>query len=225
MSLINIFVPKLAENSQLAKIGAYAATNALNLGKEMAITGASQALRDSRYSIALFDGSFSGGDVMRDRLRTGVQKIDNNILLSTVSGIEIEFIDAKIDVNKKSVIKNTPLIGRNGDVKEYINQSDYTIKISGNLYAGNMYEEGYNIKNHNKDSKRFPYEELSMLNYILNENRSLKISAQYLNIFDVNQVVFKAADFNQSNMKYFNVMPFTLSFESDNDYEFLIKED
>jgi hypothetical protein len=62
------------------------------------------------------------------------------------------------------------------------------------------------------------------LNGILSSADSIYVASRYLDIFDITQLAFKNADFNQSGLKYFNVLPFTLTFESDMDYNFLIEE-
>ena len=71
---------------------------------------------------------------------------------------------------------------------------------------------------------KFPYRDLYLLNQILNGAKSIQVASVYLCIFDIDKLVFKSASFDQEKLKHFNVMPFTLSFVSDKDYDFLVSE-
>ena len=44
------------------------------------------------------------------------------------------------------------------------------------------------------------------------------------NVRKENKIALDSANFNQSAMKFFNVMPFTLNFSSDEDYDFLLSD-
>ena len=43
--------------------------------------------------------------------------------------------------------------------------------------------------------------------------------------FGISWMVLKTAKFNQQELKHFNAMPFTLDFESDETYNFLVEEE
>jgi hypothetical protein len=133
----------------------------------------------------------------------------NNVILRNKNNDTIEFFDVKIDVTKANNIVSTPLVNRHGEIKEFIQQQDYTIKFSGNIIE----ERGI-----------FPYEELKKLNDILNEEDSLDVSSAYLNCFGITKIALENAIFNQSIKSHYNLMPFTLNFKSDMDYEFLIMD-
>jgi len=60
------------------------------------------------------------------------------------------------------------------------------------------------------------------LNEILSTTGSLSVDSAYLDVFGISKLVVKKADFNQSSWKYFNIVPFTIDFLSDEDYDFLI---
>jgi hypothetical protein len=75
------------------------------------------------------------------------------------------------------------------------------------------------------EAGKFPFEMLKQLNGILSSANSIYVASRYLDIFAITQLAFMDADFNQSTLSYFNVMPFTLSFISDMDYNFLVEED
>ncbi|MBR4688881.1 MAG: hypothetical protein IKO90_00285 [Bacteroidales bacterium] len=52
----------------------------------------------------------------------------------------------------------------------------------------------------------------------------MEIASPYLEAFGICKVVLKQAEFKQSNLKYFNVMPFELTMASDMDYIFLVED-
>jgi len=52
----------------------------------------------------------------------------------------------------------------------------------------------------------------------------MEVASPCLEAFGICKVILKSADFKQSNLKYFNVMPFELSLISDTDYNFLVEE-
>jgi hypothetical protein len=149
-----------------------------------------------------------------DTLRTEGSRADNDIWLS-VDGVnyenaDIHIVGAHIDVTKKNSIKTTALANRAGQVKERIQQDDYTVKISGSLCTDT--------------AGKFPYQLLKQLNGILSHAGSIYVASAYLDIFDITMLAFSKAEFNQGGSAYFNVMPFTLTFDSDMDYSFLVDE-
>jgi hypothetical protein len=74
------------------------------------------------------------------------------------------------------------------------------------------------------EAGKFPFEMLKQLNGILSSANSIYVASRYLDVFNITQLSFREADFNQSALAYFNVMPFVLHFDSDMDYNFLIDE-
>lgn len=127
----------------------------------------------------------------------------NNLILSTKEGEIIEFYNCKINVTKQHTLVKTPLQGVDGTVKEFIQASDYTVTVSGDLIMANP--------------KAFPLEPLNLLNKILSKAESLQVASVYLESgFGITELVFERANFNQSNLKHFNVMPFSIDFISDN---------
>lgn len=147
-------------------------------------------------------------------LNVGSNVINEVVLHENVnpqSGISVVFDDCKIDVVRDKEIKQTELINRNGTVKEYIYSKDYVITLKGTIR-----KEGV---------QGFPYEDLWFLQQILEINKKMNISSKFLNgIYDITQVVVKKADFMQSGMSYFNVMPYSIILWSDMDYDFLVED-
>ncbi|MDR1729950.1 MAG: DUF6046 domain-containing protein [Prevotellaceae bacterium] len=192
-SLINIHIPKHA-----AKELEY---NALKVAKEVGST-----IRTKIYD-GLISPALDRLDDFTDQLRADGGLNENNVVLCTNRGVLIEFIDAKIDVTKQHTLVETALVSRGGKVKERIQADDYIVKISGSLMS---------------ERDRFPYQDLVLLNQILNEARSINVASVYLYAFGITKLALKTADFKQSELKAFNVMPFTLNFVSDRDYSFKV---
>ncbi|MCK9303506.1 MAG: DUF6046 domain-containing protein [Bacteroidales bacterium] len=144
-----------------------------------------------------------------DKLRTRGFQYDNNLILRSSEGVEIELIDVKINVTHPNKIAETSLVGRDGTVKEFVQRQDYAVRIGGNLIG---------------EKDKFPYDLLRTLLSILNKQESFEVASMYLELFGISKMVLKNADFNQNELKLFNVMPFLLTFVSDDDYDFLVEE-
>lgn len=211
MSKIKIYYRK---PSDLERIG----INAANQASQIASTSAIQFIKSSAYEQRLrteleelsnedmlsLDGSkspyaTSAGDVVR-----------NVLMLSTIDdSLRIQFVDVLIKVEQVNTIKETPLVGTKGTIKEYIQAHDYNVIIRGNLISENP--------------KAFPYEMLQGLIRILQEPAALKVASKYLEAFDISKIVLKRADYDQTQQKFTNVMPFSLTFISDEDYELQVE--
>ena len=193
-----------------AKRAIYAAGSAASAAAQAGQTFGMAKAREGWYKAAVgsepivFDTYF-------DLLRTDGSRYDNNLLLRTADmKTVIEIIDARIDVTHQNDIKSTSVLGRTGSVKEFIQKKDYSIQVKGNLIG---------------DRNKFPYDALHQLEIILNEEKSFEAKSVLLETFGVSWVVLKKAVFAQSELKHFNAMPFTLDFESDETYNFLVEEE
>ncbi|MGI6291338.1 MAG: DUF6046 domain-containing protein [Bacteroidales bacterium] len=189
-----------------SKILIYLSQNMINAGRMATLN---LGLQESKKSL-LHGALASPIEVYtkKEELKTADSNISNEIYLKTDNGDIIVFIDAKIDVSKEMLIKNTMLVNRKGSVKEFVYEKDYSVKISGSLFT--------------EEAGKFPYDELKLLNEILSTTGSLSVDSAYLDVFGISKLVVKKADFNQSSWKYFNIVPFTIDFLSDEDYDFLI---
>lgn len=187
----------------------YTAENISNAAAQAGQTLDMAKVMTGRYGAALgsspivFDPYF-------DQLRTDGSRYDNNLLLRTADmKTVIEIIDARIDVDHQNDIKSTALAGRRGSVKEFVQKKDYAISVKGNLVG---------------DRDKFPYDALHQLELILNEEKSFEAKSVLLEAFGISWVVLKSARFSQQELQYFNTLPFTLDFESDETYNFLVEE-
>ena len=140
---------------------------------------------------------------------TGPSEADNELILKSDDGTVIYLIGVEIDVTQKNKIVATQLVNRTGTVKERIQKEDYEVKVHGNLIG----EQG-----------KFPHEDLKLLVKILNSTSSISCSSAYLDIFGINKLVMTEAKFDQKGLKYFNTLPLELTFDSDEDYGFLVED-
>ena len=180
-----------------SKILIYLSQNMINAGRMATLN---LGLQESKKSL-LHGALASPIEVYtkKEELKTADSNISNEIYLKTYNGDIIVFIDAKIDVSKEMLIKNTMLVNRKGSVKEFVYEKDYSVKISGSLFT--------------EEAGKFPYDELKLLNEILSTTGSLSVDSAYLDVFGISKLVVKKADFNQSSWKYFNIVPFTIDFK------------
>jgi hypothetical protein len=198
------------------KILIYAGLNAINAARQIGIGLGGQAARTALYKTALSVEvkelrGLRNGQLLLDNEHSKQDESNRNKIVLKLPDYwgEIEFIGAKINVQKQNKIVETELVNRAGKVKEFIQQSDYNITINGQLFS----QDGM-----------FPYDELDLLNYILSQSTNINVASRYLKLFGINKMVFKSATFDQNQLKYFNVMPFSLSFVSDMDYDFLVED-
>ncbi len=195
----------------------YAEAGAINTVRQIGTTAAVSVVRSGAYKLAL--SPIVRSDTNETQLLNDGSDVINGVILHTKKGVagteydlgdRIEFRNARINATKKNTIVSTALVNRAGKVKERIQADDYDVTISGDLWVENP-----NV---------FPYYELYLLNKILSEAENIYVASKYLEIFGIVQLVFHSADFNQQNLQYFNVMPYTLRFSSDMDYGFLVHE-
>jgi hypothetical protein len=196
----------------MSKIGIYFVHNVGHAEKQSGVNYLSGKIRSILYATRLA----TKPEILsrEDMLQTDIS-MDNNDIWLSIDGTNYEYADihiigARIDVKKQNTIVATPLVNRAGKVKERIQENDYEVTISGNLYTD--------------ESDKFPYKLLLQLNTILTSANSIYVASAFLDIFEIAKLAFKEADFNQSTLKFFNVMPFTLKFDSDRDYNFLVDE-
>lgn len=117
----------------------------------------------------------------------------SNLLLPAASyraldGTIIELSEVEIDtalftVSQGKNIVTTDIQGRNGTVKEYISDGDYSVNIYGAIIGEN----------------ENTYPEALVLDFLehLQAPVSLKIESEFLSLFDIDEIVFTSFDFPQ----------------------------
>ena len=178
---------------------------------------ANQAVSQLRVGLAkrAFHGFF---DEMEDyeinRLRENKSDPINKLTFRTFDSegneLTLEFDDVKIDVTRANKIISTQVFNTWGTVKEFLFADDYKVIISGNLKTDNP--------------KKFPVYDLAWMVNFFNYWASYDVANLYLELFDIRKLALEKADFNQSNARFFNVLPFTLTMVSDVDQYFLLED-
>jgi hypothetical protein len=123
---------------------------------------------------------------------------DQNNLTQNYALLNVE--DVLITVmNTKNIIKTT-LQGRNGTVKEYISDGDFTIKIEGRIYGQGM--------------TNYPENEVQKLLDICLVPQSINVTSSFLKLFNVEDIVIESYNVDQVEGVR-NYQPFTLNCVSD----------
>lgn len=210
MARIVIHIPSRKE---WLYIGAEAANAARQAGSTAGVSAAKQGIYGAAIQpeVPLY--------TLQDKLRPnsslatsiviGPSESDNELILKSDDGTTIYLIGVEIDVMQKNKVATTQLINRAGTVKERIQREDFVVKVHGNLIGGR---------------DKFPHEDLKTLVTILNSTSSISCSSAYLDIFGINKLVMTEAKFDQKGLKYFNTLPLELTFDSDEDYTFLVED-
>lgn len=210
MSIIKIYYRKPTD---LERVG----INAANQADFIASNTAIQYIKTSAYTQklltepeALTNEDMLSLDGAKSPYNTSAGDVARNILmLSTIDdSLQVQFIDVGIKATQTNTIKQTPLTKIRGTIKESIQAMDYNIVIKGNLIS--------------ETAGAFPFDMLQGLVRILKEPAALKVANKYLEAFDISKMVLRIADYDQSAQKYMNVLPFSLNFLSDEDYELQI---
>ena len=190
---------------------------AVNAARQEGVTNNSATMRQSAYieSLRPEEQQYTLQDKLRPNnamspngMVTGSSDEDNELILKSDDGTVIYMIGVEIDVKQKNKVSTTQLINRAGTVKERIQREDYEVKVYGTLIG---------------ERDKFPHKALKTLVEILNSTSSISCSSAYLDIFGISKLVMKDAKFDQKGLKYFNTLPLELTFDSDEDYSFLVE--
>lgn len=137
-------------------------------------------------------------------------KQKNVLILATPDDSKIiVFYDVKINVSQRNTIIETPLTGREGSVKEFIQSNDFKVSIVGNFISLNK--------------NQYPITELREFVKFIKQPYSFKVANVYLESFNITNLVLESADYNQQNQQFFNLLPFSFSFLSDTEFDFEIE--
>jgi hypothetical protein len=136
--------------------------------------------------------------------------VRNNLVISTKDySLSLEIFDARINVTQENVIVKTPLTGRRGTVKEYIQASDYRFDVVGSLIT--------DVRN------AFPLAEMRQFLDIMKSSDVLKIENIFMDAFLAGDgVVMESYSLDQQSQKYVNIINFKLSLVSDEAFNFEI---
>jgi hypothetical protein len=122
---------------------------------------------------------------------------------------KLELKECVCTVTLEKNIIQTALQGRNGTIKEYINEGDYQVEIVAALTS---------------ECDQYPKEEIQKLMSFLKTNDSLLVDENsFLGLFGITNLIVKSYGFNQET--HSNRQTFTICCLSDTAYEIKLKED
>lgn len=178
------FIP-IAIDLAAASWGQYLAKNLVRFkqgrqGEAPSWEGRGEAISESGAGVPLTDrGWWEGRFVL----------CPVHLRAETESGtVEVELVDAVAAVSRERRIVSTALTGRDGTVKEYINEGDWTV----NLVVGLQATESGRILD------EYPSEALRELRKILDVKDRVEVASEFLKIFDITHIVIKSYSATQT---------------------------
>ncbi len=132
-----------------------------------------------------------------------------SLTLKKADGQKLELKECICMVTMEKNIVQTALQGRNGTIKEYINDGDYQVEIAAAISS---------------ECDAYPKSELENLMSFLTINDSLLVGDDtFLSLFGITNLIVKSYGFNQET--HSNRQTFTMCCLSDTAYEIKLKED
>jgi len=125
------------------------------------------------------------------------------------------FEECIMTVNLEKNIISTALQGRDGTIKEYVTQGDYTISMAAGI---TNYIEG----DLSAASKAYPADKITDLNKFLKIKESLIVHSDFLNYFGINSAVIQKFSLTQET--HSNRQSISITMVSDTTYEIKLKE-
>lgn len=105
----------------------------------------------------------------------GTPVVSRLTLKSQDESVSLDIDTAIIAVSRtKNVVRNE-VAGRNGTVKELVSASDYYLTIKGGLFESDPYT--------------YPQQLMATFNTLMNLNEPLKVESDYLQLFDIYEIV------------------------------------
>ncbi len=139
----------------------------------------------------------------------GTPVFSDVVLVSPDGSLMVELDAVLLEVTQKKRIVKTNIVGRNGSVKEYINEDDYVINIKGVLFA----EKPDTIPTQLED-----------LNKMARINDSVAAVSPFLDIFNIQNIVIESVKINQTEGKL-NVISFDIASVSDVELSILVNDE
>ncbi|WP_395059990.1 DUF6046 domain-containing protein [Flavobacterium sp.] len=158
------------------------------------------------------DFNFNGADYI------GVPTLTS--LAFNYKGEKIDFPECIITVNQEKNIVTTPMEGRDGTIKEYISDGDYTIAMEAAVCS---YIINQNGETDYKTSHAYPKEQLEKLIRFLKIKDALDVQSDFLTLYGIKNVVVKSYGMVQET--HSNRQAFNIQMLSDTPYEIKINQD
>lgn len=129
---------------------------------------------------------------------------------------QFEFIECIITVTQEKNIVSTALQGRNGTIKEYISDGDYSITVDAGI---NNYTEG----DETGASMEYPIDKVMELQKVLKLPETLEVQSDFLKVFKIKSVVVKSFYLTQET--HTNRQSIQMILLSDEPYLIRLKEE
>ncbi len=121
--------------------------------------------------------------------------------------------DCVMTVNQERNIVETNLQGRDGSVKQYISDGDYTIAVQAAIDN----DSALATKQKFKTLDGYPMSEMKFFMLLLRAKQAIEVTSDWLDLFGVRSVVIKNYNFEQET--YSNRQTFTMQMLSDEPFE------
>jgi hypothetical protein len=185
---------------------------ALLAGRTLAVSAAKEAW----YSVGMNDDeiaydneSLLSTGYMKSPFKTSANTVVRNNLVFNDANEKplLQIVNAKINVTQENVIVKTPLTGKRGTVKEFIQASDYKFDITGSLIT--------DVRN------AFPLTDLKIFLDIMKTTDVLHVRNIFMEAFlNGDNVVMESYSLDQQSQKYVNIIDFKLTLISDENLEY-----
>ncbi len=139
----------------------------------------------------------------------GTPVFSDVVLVSPDGKLIVEQDAVLCEVTQKKRIVKTNIVGRNGSVKEYINEDDYAVNLKGVLLS---------------DKPDTVPDQLSELYKIVSINDSVAVVSPFLDVFDIHNIVIESLKINQIEGKL-NVISFDITSVSDVELSILVNDE
>lgn len=134
------------------------------------------------------------------------------VTLEREDGSRMALADAVASVSREKRIVSTALTGRNGTVKEYINDGDWAVNIVVGVQA---------VRN-GVIADEWPGDEVRELCKYLDEPGAIRVHSAFLEIFGITRIVIKSRSVTQTTEQ--NYQAVSISAVSDEEYEIYSNE-
>jgi hypothetical protein len=137
-------------------------------------------------------------------LPVGVSPLGSIVYSNLILEGELKINDCLISVSNVKNVVLTPISGRNGTIKEYINRGDYEVRVYGNIVAdfGNF----------------FPTAKMREFRRIMELETEIIVSSAFLNHFNITTCVVLDYNVNEKAATR-NSVPFNILMVSDEPIE------
>lgn len=121
-------------------------------------------------------------------------------------GVQLVMTDAVVSISRARNIVCTQMVGKDGTVKEYINEGDYELSIIVGIVA---VENGFIVD-------KYPEDGIRQVKAFLDRKTALGVHSEFLDLFDINSIVVKSFQVTQDTASNYQVI--NISAVSDDEY-------